>query len=338
MPRILNMENKKILLGHGSGRLNLELVKTFLEEFANPILNKQDDGAVFQINSQKLVLTTDSFVVNPIFFPGGDIGKLAVAGTVNDLSMMGAEPIFLALAFILEEGFSEADLKKIIFSIKAEARKAGVKIVTGDTKVVERDRGHKIYITSTGLGRVLKSVQLSGQNIRPGDRIILSGPLGDHEMAILTSRENFKFKTKIKSDVASLNFLVKKMLTHFPEIRCLRDPTRGGVATILNEIALQSRVKIFLEEEKIPVRPAVKAACDLFGLDPLYLANEGKLVAFTPAGKAEKLLKLMKTFPLAAGARIIGVVKKGGPEVILNTASGGQRILALLTGQLPRIC
>lgn len=332
------MDDKKILLSHGSGKLNLELVEIFAKNFKNPILEKMDDGAVFRAGDKDLVLTTDSFVIDPIFFPGGDIGQLAVAGTVNDLSMMGARPLYLSAAFILEEGFSFKDLEKIIFSMKKEADRAGVKIITGDTKVVEKGRGHKIFINTTGVGQRLKGVNLSSQNVRPGDQTILSGHIGDHEICILTARPGFEFKTKIKSDVASLNFLTKKMLENFPEIHCLRDPTRGGVATILNEISRASGTTIFIDEEKIPISGQVKKAADLFGLDPLYLANEGKLVAIVPAVLAKKLLQLMRKHPLARQAQIIGQVKKGQPQVVLNTAIGGQRILNVLAGQLPRIC
>jgi len=336
------MKEDKILLAHGSGgRLSHELLeKFFLSFFKNPILEPLDDGAKIPDIAGGLAFSTDSYVVNPIFFPGGDIGKLAVFGTVNDLSMMGAIPSFLSLALIIEEGFPLEYLKKIIFSIKEASEEAKVKIATGDTKVVEHGGADGIFITTSGIGLIRPGVDLSGSNAKPGDKIIINGFIGDHEIAVLSEREGFKFQELIKSDCAPLNNLVDKILQKCPNIHCMRDPTRGGLATTLNEIANKSDVGIIIEEEKIPIRESVKGICELLGLDPLYLANEGKLIAFCPPEEAENVLKIMREDPLGKESTIIGtVIEENKKRVILKTLIGGSRILDMLTGmQFPRIC
>ena len=277
----------KILLAHGSGgKLMHDLIQSFLPDLANPILEKMDDSAVFDV-SGRLAFTTDSYTVNPIFFPGGDIGRLAVCGTVNDLSMSGARPLYLSLAFIIEEGLPVADLKKIIASIKKAAAEAGVKIVTGDTKVVNQGSADKLFINTAGVGIVPEGVNISAANARPGDKIIVSGNIGDHGIAVLSQREGLKFQVPVPSDCAPLNGLVADMLAASRNIHCLRDPTRGGLATTLNDFAGKSHVGIIIEEDKIPVDRAVLAACELLGLDPLYIANEGKLVAVVPPEDAD---------------------------------------------------
>ncbi len=336
------MPDEKILLAHGSGgKLSHDLIKQiFLPRFANPFLDPLDDSARITNRQGPIAFTTDSYVVNPIFFPGGDIGKLAVCGTVNDLSMVGAIPSHLSLSLIVEEGFSIGLLKQISSSIRETAERARVNIVTGDTKVVEHGAADQLFINTAGIGWIRSGVDLSGGNAKPGDRILLSGHLGDHEMAVLAQREGFKFQGELMSDCAPLNDLVAKMLDACPSIRCMRDPTRGGLATTLNEIALTSNVGMVIEEEKIPVRESVKGICELLGLDPLYLANEGKLIAISPASETERLLEVMKKHPLGKDAEIIGrVTEENRTRVILHTLIGGHRILDMLTGgQYPRIC
>jgi hydrogenase expression/formation protein HypE len=336
------MPEDKILLAHGSGgKLTHDLIKgIFLPHFSNPILKPLDDSAKITNREGLLGFTTDSYVVNPIFFPGGDIGKLAVCGTVNDLSMIGAIPYYLSLSLIVEEGFSIALLQKIISSIHETAEKAGVSIVTGDTKVVEHGAADQLFINTAGIGWIKPEINLSGINARPGDQILLSGYLGDHEIAILSQREGFGFQGDLQSDCAPLNDLVGKMLDVCPSIRCMRDPTRGGLATTLNEIASMSNVGMVIEEEKIPVRESVRGICELLGLDPLYLANEGKLIAICPPNEAEPLLKVIRDHPLGRYGEIIGRVTAENPKrVILQTLIGGHRILDMLTGmQFPRIC
>jgi hydrogenase expression/formation protein HypE len=336
------MPDDKILLAHGSGgKLSHDLIKQiFLPRFLNPILEPLDDSAKITNRNGLIAFTTDSYVVNPIFFPGGDIGKLAVCGTVNDLSMVGAAPSYLSLSLIIEEGLSIELLKQVVSSIHRVAEQAGVKIVTGDTKVVEHGAADHLFINTAGIGWVRPGVNLSGVNAKPGDRILLSGFLGDHEMAVLSQREGFKFQGELKSDCAPLNDLVAKMLDACPSIRCMRDPTRGGLATTLNEIASMSNVGMVIDEEEIPVRESVKGICELLGLDPLYLANEGKLIAICPPDKADYLLKVMKDHFLGGDGEIIGRVTEENPKrVILHTLIGGHRILDMLTGgQYPRIC
>ena len=336
------MSEEKILLAHGSGgKLSHDLIqKVFLPRFLNPFLEPLDDSAKIINRDGPIAFTTDSYVVNPIFFPGGDIGKLAVFGTVNDLSMIGATPSYLSLSFIIEEGFPIELLKKVISSIKEAAEKAKVSIVTGDTKVVEHKAADQLFINTAGIGWVRPNIHLSGINAKPGDQILLSGYIGDHEIAILSQREGFKFQEMVKSDCAPLNDLAGRMLDTCPSIRCMRDPTRGGLATTLNEIASKSNVGIVIDEKKVPIRESVRGICELLGLDPLYLANEGKLIAICPPDEAERLLKVMKGHPLGRNAEIIGRVTDENPKkVILQTLIGGHRILDMLTGgQFPRIC
>jgi hydrogenase expression/formation protein HypE len=334
-----SMEDK-ILLAHGSGgKLMHDLIASFMLPLANPILAKMDDSAVFEAGG-RLAFTTDSYTVNPLFFPGGDIGRLAVCGTVNDLSMSGASPLYLSLAFIIEEGFPIADLKKIIASIAETASEAGVQIVTGDTKVVNKGSADKIFINTAGIGTVPEGVDISASNARPGDKIILSGNIGDHGIAVLSRREGLKFDTPVPSDCAPLNKLVADMLAASKNIRCMRDPTRGGLATTLNDFATQSDVGISIVESKIPVAKAVQAACELLGLDPLYIANEGKLVAIVDSKDADAVLAKMKRNKYGKNAVIIGEVVAEHPgRVVMKTALGASRIVDMPVGELlPRIC
>ncbi|HZO99832.1 MAG TPA: hydrogenase expression/formation protein HypE [Terriglobia bacterium] len=335
----------KILLGHGSGgRLSASLVRDlFLPALRNPILAKLDDQAIVTINGARLAFTTDSFVVKPLFFPGGDIGSLAVHGTVNDLAMGGAQPLFLSAAFIIEEGLAIESLRRIVGSLHQAALEAGVEIVTGDTKVVERGSGDELFINTSGIGLVPDGVSLSADQARPGDRILLNGPVGDHGIAIMAQREGLEFETTIKSDSVPLHTLVRSMLDADGSghaIRCLRDPTRGGLSSALNEIAAQSKVGILLDEQTIPIREEVRGACELLGLDPLYVANEGKLVAFVAAEAAERVVAAMRAHPLGREARIIGTVTEANPGVVtMRTRLGTFRIVDMLSGdQLPRIC
>lgn len=330
----------KVLLAHGSGgKLMHDLIQSFLPDLANPILEKMDDSAVFDIKG-KVAFTTDSYIVNPIFFPGGDIGKLAVCGTVNDLAMNGAKPLYLSLAFIIEEGLPIADLKKVLGSIKKAAAEADVKIVTGDTKVVNKGSADKLFINTAGVGIVPEGIDISAANAKPGDKIILSGNIGDHGIAVLSQREGLKFNTPIPSDCAPLNGLVAGMLKVSRKIRCMRDPTRGGLATTLNDFAEQSNVGITIEERKIPIAKAVLAACELLGLDPLYVANEGKLVAVVPTKDAEVILAVIKKNKYGKNATIIGEVTAEHPRrVVMKTALGASRIIDMPVGELlPRIC
>lgn len=331
-----------ILLGHGSGgKLSAELVRdVFLPSLSNAVLARLDDQAVVNVGGQRLAMTTDSFVVKPLFFQGGDIGSLAVHGTVNDLAMGGAKPLFLSAAFILEEGFSIDSLRSIVESMHRAAAAAGVQVVTGDTKVVEKGKGDGIFINTTGIGIVPDGLDLSADRARPGDKILLSGSIGEHGIAILAQREGLEFESEIASDSAALHTLVAQMLEASMEIRCMRDPTRGGVSSTLNEIAQQSRVGIEIEERAIPVREEVRGACELLGLDPLYVANEGKLVAIVAADAAEDVLKAMRQHPLGRDSTIIGAVKKENPGLVtMRTPLGTTRVVDMLAGdQLPRIC
>lgn len=340
-------EHKQIVLGHGSGgKLTAELIdKVFRPAFTNPILDKLDDQAVVQVNGTRLAFTTDSFVVTPIFFPGGDIGRLAINGTVNDLAMSGARPLYLAAAFILEEGLAADDLRRVVESMRDAANEAGVLLVTGDTKVVNRGKGDQVFITTTGLGVIDRPVEISADRARPGDKIILSGFIGDHGMAIMSQRENLEFEGAIQSDCAPLHGLVNVMLEVTgsdggPTIHCLRDPTRGGVATALNEIAGQSQVGMLLQERDIPVRETVQGACEILGLDPLYVANEGKLVAIVAAEAADEIVQRMRQHPLGGEAAVIGeIVADHAGMVLMKTEIGGTRVLDVMFGeQLPRIC
>jgi len=330
----------KILLAHGSGgKLSHDLIESFLPEFSNPVLDKLDDSAVFDL-SGRLAFTTDSYTVNPIFFPGGDIGKLAVCGTVNDLSMSGARPLYLSLSFIIEEGLPVADLQKILVSIKKAADEAAVKIVTGDTKVVNRGSADRLFINTSGIGVIPEGIDISAANARPGDKIIISGNIGDHGIAVLSQREGLKFKLPVPSDCAPLNGMVADILAASKKIRCLRDPTRGGLATTLNDFAEQSSVGILIEENKIPINKAVLAACELLGFDPLYIANEGKLVAVVSAEDSDVILAEIKRNKYGNEATIIGEVIAEHPgQVVMKTALGASRIVDMPVGELlPRIC
>lgn len=328
-----------ITLDYGSGgKKTSRLIESMiLPALDNPALGELGDGAVLE-GAEKLVFSTDSFVVDPIFFPGGDIGKLSVCGTVNDIAMCGGVPKFLSCSFLLEEGFPVKELEKVIASISAACKKAGVQIVTGDTKVVEKGRGDKIYINTAGIG-VLKYPGLSPKAIREGDKVLVSGTVGDHGTAVMLAR-NGMMQGEIRSDCAPLNALAEAVLSCGTRVRVLRDPTRGGVATTLNEFVEGSGLGIEIGEEKIPVRPQVQAACDMLGLDPLYCANEGKLLCIVAPEDAEKALSAMKRLPEGENAAVIGSVSARYPgKLVMNTAFGGSRILQKLTGaQLPRIC
>jgi hydrogenase expression/formation protein HypE len=327
---------------HGSGgRAMAQLIdELFLAAFDNEWLRQQNDQARFAVPPGRLVMATDSHVVSPLFFPGGDIGCLSVHGTINDVAMAGARPLYVAAGFILEEGFPLADLKRIVESMAAASRAANVPVVTGDTKVVERGKGDGVFITTTGVGVVPEGIEISGDRARPGDAIIVSGTIGDHGVAIMSLRENLSFETTIHSDTAALHDLVASMVAVVPGIRCLRDPTRGGLATTLNELARQSGCGMVIAEQAIPVRPQVSAACEFLGLDPLYVANEGKLVAICERADANRLLATMRAHALGADAAIIGeVVADPHHFVQMDTSFGGRRIVDWLTGeQLPRIC
>ena len=332
----------RVEMSHGSGgRAMAQLIdELFAKAFANDYLAQGDDGALLPAASGRLVMSTDSHVVSPLFFPGGDIGSLSVHGTVNDVAVMGAKPLYLAASFILEEGFPLADLQRIVESMVRAAKTAGVLVVTGDTKVVEKGKGDGVFITTTGVGVARDGVTLSGNRARPGDKVLLSGSVGDHGMAILSQREGLAFETTIVSDSVPLNGLVEAMLDSGAELRALRDPTRGGLATTLNELAKQSGVGMRLDEAAIPVKPAVAAACEFLGLDPCYIANEGKLVAICAPQDAGRLLETMRRHPLAQDAAIIGeVVEDSHGFVQMTTRMGGRRILDWLSGEpLPRIC
>lgn len=336
------MKEDKILLSHGSGgKLSFNLIKKlFLSNFNNPYLKRLDDGAVLNIEGLKLAYTTDSYTVDPLFFKGGNIGELAVYGTVNDLSMCGATPLYLSCSFIIEEGFSLSLLEKIVLSMKEASVVARVDIVTGDTKVVNRGAADKIFVNTSGVGIVKEGVNISGSNAKVGDVVMINGPIGSHGIAVLSEREGLKFETEIKSDTAPLSSLVADMLEVSKDIHVLRDPTRGGLSTTLNEIALSSKVDIEINEGDIPIQEEVRAACEILGYDPLYLANEGKLVAFIPSEIVSDILKKMKKNKYGKKSKIIGrVVKKSEGKVYLNTTIGGKRIVDMLTGeQLPRIC
>ena len=334
-------EYDKILLGHGSGGI---LSHKLFEQFIHPHISNNildlHDSAVFEINNKKFAFTTDSYVVQPIFFPGGDIGALAVNGTINDLAMAGAKPLFISVGLILEEGLGTDELSHIIQSMKRAADAAGVKIVTGDTKVVEKGKGDKIFINTSGIGVIEKGIDISPKNCKAGDVIILSGKIAEHGVAILSAREGLKFETTIKSDTAPLNKLVHEILNVSKNIHVLRDPTRGGLATTLNEIASSSITGMFIEEEKIPVDEEVRAACEILGLDPLYIANEGKLVAIAQREDADKILDAMYNNEFGRDTVVIGEVTSDNPgEVIMKTTIGTKRIVDMLSGeQLPRIC
>ncbi len=340
--RALDYRHGHVEMTHGSGgRAMAQLIEElFVPAFDNEVLARLDDHAQVDVPPGRLVIATDSHVVSPLFFPGGDIGCLAVHGTLNDVAMAGARPVYLAAAFILEEGLPLADLRRIVQSMAAAAREAGVPIVTGDTKVVERGNGDGVFITTTGVGVVPPGVAISGANARPGDAVLVSGTMGDHGVAIMSLRENLEFGTTITSDTAALHGLVAAMLAAVPGLHCLRDPTRGGLATTLNELARQSGAGIVIGEARVPVREEVRSACEFLGLDPLYVANEGKLVAICAPDDAARLLEAMRGHPLGRQAAVIGeVVEDEHAFVQMDTAFGGRRVVDWLTGdQLPRIC
>jgi hydrogenase expression/formation protein HypE len=339
----------RVLLGHGSGgQLTADLIRRlFLPALGNGVLAALEDQATLRLHAgrgdalgPRIAFTTDSFVVRPLFFPGGDIGRLAVHGTVNDLAVGGAVPLFLAAAFILEEGMPLADLRRIVASMRAACDEAGVALVTGDTKVVDRGKGDGVFITTSGVGLVPEGCSLSIHAARPGDRVLVSGTIGDHGIAILSVREGLEFETVLESDTAPLADLTRVMLEACPGIRCMRDPTRGGLSSALNELATASRVGVEIAEAAIPVRPEVRAACEMLGLDPLYVANEGKLIAVAPPADAARLLEVMRGHPLGRDAAVIGEVGAGHPGmVVLRSLVGGERVVTMLAGeQLPRIC
>jgi len=336
------MEEDKILLSHGSGgKLSFNLIKKlFLPNFNNLYLERLDDGAVLNIEGLKLAYTTDSYTVDPLFFKGGNIGELAVYGTVNDLAMCGATPLYLSCSFIIEEGFSLNLLKKIVLSMREASVIARVDIVTGDTKVVNKGAADKIFINTSGVGIVKEGVNVSGSNAKVGDIVMINGPIGSHGIAVLSERESLKFETNIKSDTAPLSSLVADILEVSKDIHVLRDPTRGGLATTLNEIALSSKVDVEINEDDISIQEEVRAACEILGYDPLYLANEGKVVVFVPSEIAPEVFKKMRKNKYGKESKIIGrVVRKSEGKVYFNTIIGGKRIVDMLTGeQLPRIC
>ena len=335
--------NSRILMGHGSGgKMMNDLIKsTFLPPLDNPALRAGNDAGVVSIGpTDRLAISTDSHVVHPLFFPGGDIGKLAVCGTVNDISMMGAIPNYLTAGFILEEGLEIAVLTKVVQSMKEAANEADVLIIAGDTKVVQKNKADGLYITTAGVGIINSKVVVGGAQARPGDVVIISGSVGDHGIAVLAARGELGFETAIQSDIAPLNHLVHKILKISDEIHVLRDPTRGGLASTLNEIAYQSGVGVFLDEKSIPVKPAVQAACEMLGFDPLYVANEGKMIVIVARKDAESVLESIKDTKYGADAAIIGEIKETPTSrVLMRTAIGSTRIIDVLAGELlPRIC
>ena len=340
--RPLDFKHGRVDMSHGSGgRAMAQLIRElFAAAFDNAYLAQGNDGAILPAANGRLVISTDAHVVSPLFFPGGDIGCLSVHGTINDVAVMGATPLYLSASFILEEGFPLADLKRIVESMARAAREAGVPIVTGDTKVVQQGKGDGVFISTTGVGVLPGGVELSGDRAQPGDCILLSGTIGDHGMAILSQREGLEFSAPIVSDTAALHGLIAAMLDSGAALRVLRDPTRGGLATTLNEIAKQSGVGMMLDEAAIKVNPPIEAACEFLGLDPLYVANEGKLVAICAPKDAERLLAVMRAHPLAHEAGVIGeVVADTHGFVQMTTKLGGRRVVDWLAGeQLPRIC
>ena len=334
--------NDRIVMGHGSGgKMTSELIeKLFVPLFDNPHLSRLDDQAVLDFGSLRLAFTTDSYVINPVFFPGGDIGKLAVNGTINDLAMSGARPLYLSAGLILEEGLAILDLARIVTSMRDACQAAGVTLVTGDTKVVNKGSGDQIFINTSGIGLVPDGVNISANQAQPGDKVLLSGPIGVHGIAIMSVRAGIEFETQMESDTAPLHGLVQAMLEVTPRLHCLRDPTRGGLASTLNEIAQASGTGIVIEETRIPIPPEVRAACEMLGLDPLYVANEGKLVAFVLPDEAEAIVARMRTHPYGREATVIGSVVAEHPRmVVMKTRIGGMRVVDKMAGEiLPRIC
>ena len=335
------MSEQRILLGHGSGGgLSHELIAgLFLRHFGNPVLSPLEDASLVEVEG-RIAFTTDSYVVKPIFFPGGDIGRLAICGTVNDLSMRGAKPLFLSAGFIIEEGLPVGDLERVVISMSEAAQEAGVIIACGDTKVVEKGAADRLFINTAGIGAVPEGIDVSVQNGRPGDSVIVSGTVGDHGMTILTQRQGLALRGSLSSDAAPLNGLVEAMLTASPKLRALRDPTRGGLATTLNEIARSSNVGIEIEEAAVPISEGVQAACEMLGLDPLYLANEGKLVAVVPADDEGKVLAAMRQHRYGVHAAVVGRITDDHPgRVVLKTPFGIRRVIDVLAAdQFPRIC
>ena len=340
----MNKREEKILLSHGNGgRMMHSLIENlFLKHFSNTILNDQTDAAILPSDSPEIAFTTDSFVIDPIFFPGGNIGKLAVCGTVNDLAVSGAEPRYLSVSFIIEEGFAMSDLETIVSSLADEARTAKVAIVTGDTKVVNRGKCDKLFINTAGIGSVSPKNHLvsKAMGIRPGDLILINGTIGDHGMAVMSARESFNFKSPVISDCASLNHMIREVLDQSASVKFMRDPTRGGVATVLNELASKTGSGIEIDETALPISKGVSAMCELLGFDPLHIANEGKVLIVADPGEGAHILEIMKRNILGTRSAIIGRVTSDHPgKVVLKTETGGRRIIDSLTGDpLPRIC
>lgn len=336
------LREERITMAHGAGgKASRSLVEAvFLNAFRNPLLEPLEDQAVFTLNGSRLAMTTDSFVVSPLFFPGGNVGDLAVNGTVNDLAVAGARPLYLTAGFILEEGFPAADLKRIVESMAQAAALAGVSIVTGDTKVVQRGKADGCFINTTGIGVVERDIHLGASNVQPGDAMILSGPIGDHGMTVMLARGELDIQSEISSDTTGLWPLVDSLLTAAPNVHCMRDATRGGVGTILNEVAVAAGVSVVVDENAVPVRDEVRGACEILGIDPLYVACEGRIVVFVAAGEAEAALRVIASHPAGCGAAIAGTVKEGPAGlVLLRTQFGGTRIVDMLVGDpLPRIC
>jgi len=337
------MNNEIITLAHGAGgRAAQRLIDDYIKKyFSNEILDKLEDGSVLELNSKKIVMTTDSFVVNPVFFAGGDIGKLSICGTVNDLAAMGARPMYITAGLIIEEGLEISDFERILSSMKKTAEESGVKIIAGDTKVVEKGKADRIYINTAGIGEIINTaLNISASSAKEGDFVIISGTTGDHETAILKEREGIGFEADIKSDCAPLNNMIEKVINTGAQISVMRDPTRGGLATVLNEIAAASGVEIKISEELIPVNEIVKSACSILGFEPVYMANEGKMVIITAPGDEKKVLEALRKTEYGKEAAVIGkVTGNKKPAVIIETISGGERILMISEGEnLPRIC
>lgn len=337
-----NKSDERITLSHGAGgKLSFDLVNNLIKaNFKNEILNRLEDAAVFNLGNQKIAFTTDSYVVKPIFFPGGNIGKLAICGTINDLAVMGAKPLFLSCSLIIEEGLDKTILRKIILSMKETARQAKVKIITGDTKVVEKGSADKLFINTSGIGIISKGINLGREGIKIGDKIILSGTIGDHATAILSSRENLKFQTKLKSDCAFLSDMIGSILQFGNKIKFMRDPTRGGLSSVLNEMVSKQNFGAILFEDKIPIKKEVRGFCELLGYDPLYLANEGKVLLVVSSDIAEKVVRILRKDPKGENAEIIGEITDKFKGIVgLKTKFGGTRVVDMPLGeQFPRIC
>jgi len=339
---IKNNSDEKISLSHGAGgKLSLDLINSlFKENFKNKILNRLEDSAVFNLNEQKIAFTTDSYVIQPIFFPGGDIGKLAICGTINDLAVMGAKPLFLSCSLIIEEGLDQDILQKIILSMKKTAQKAGVQIVTGDTKVVEKGSADKIFVNTSGIGTISKGIDLGKEKIKVGDKILINGTIGNHATAVLSVREGLQFQNRVKSDCAFLSDLISQVLKFKNQIKFMRDPTRGGLATVLNEMVDGKTFGVLLFEEKIPIKEEVQGFCELLGYDPLYLANEGKVIIVTAPEAAGKVLRVLRKNQKGKNAETIGEITDRFKGIVgLKTKFGGTRVVDMLLGeQFPRIC